>query len=234
VSDLSYLLVVLTHGDGVTLEACLDSFREYVHPLPDRVVILRDGPGWSHVAAWASPFACVQIAPDQVGFCRATAAAWRYGSECDLPYVFHLEHDFVVHRPVDLRELALVLNSDPMLAQMALCRDAASDRERAAGGLVESRPGAFIERETCITDPSDASPQPGFWEAPWLEHRSYLTTNPSLMRREFMQRNPWPDYPSECEGRFGMDLVERGYRFGLWGDGSVYCRHIGVRSGIGY
>ena len=216
-SEFRYGLVVLTHGDGETLEDCLDSFRECVSPLPERLAILRDGPGYSFIPSWNVPFTCSQIAEEQVGFCRATEAAWSCGARSDFPYIFHLEHDFIFGRDVDLTELAAVLDGDPMLAQLSLCRDAATPRERRAGGLVEARPHDF-------------PPQPGGWRL-----QPYLTTNPSLMRREFRAENPWPnDGLPNCEGRFGIELARRGYHFGMWGDGSVYVRHVGVRSGHGY
>ena len=64
-----------------------------------------------------------------------------------------------------------------------------------------------------------------------------FTTNPSLMRRQFMAENPWPaEYDQRCEGLFGIDLRERGYSFGAWGSGEPWVRHLGRRdrSGWGY
>jgi hypothetical protein len=50
-----------------------------------------------------------------------------------------------------------------------------------------------------------------------------------------MLENPWPaDVAAECEGRFGFELVERGYEFGYWGNGERWVDHIGVRTGKGY
>lgn len=143
------------------------------------------------------------------------------------------------------------------LAQMALMRNAVNNQEKAAGGLFESRPGQYMARGTACsgcggelawvtTTPPGYSgwacttlggcSHPPLAPAPvWLEHRSYFTTNPSLMRRAFMAEHPWPDYPDQCEGRFGIDLIQAGYSFGVWGDGSPWVEHIGAaRTGFGY
>jgi hypothetical protein len=68
-----------------------------------------------------------------------------------------------------------------------------------------------------------------------LRHRSFFSTNPSLLRRDFMVENPWPaDGEPFCEGRFGLELVQKGYSFGIWGDGDIWVDHIGRREGFGY
>ena len=195
---LRYTLAVLTHGTGPTLTESLESFNACVSPAPDEFVLHRD-PG--------------------DGFCVATHALWDKAILAGNDYVFWLEHDFVILRPVDLNQLAAVLNSDPRLSQVALMRDAVSEPEKKAGGLFESRQGATRwDREEW-----------GYTQTDYV-----LTTNPSLMRTQFMAANPWPDYPAECEGRFGIDLRERGFVAGVWGDGSPWVRHIGIRDGHGY
>lgn len=228
---MNYRLIVLTHGDDpACAEVTLDSFGEMVTPAPSELVIVRDGPGHSYVPGWApNQWIGVQASEEPVGFCAATRYAWtRAAAAPDADYVFWLEHDFEFIRPVNLAELAAVLSSEPTVAQMALMRDAVNQTEKAAGGLYESRPGQYTSRAYYAS-----GPDPGRGH-PWLEHRAYLTTNPSLMRRSFMQHNPWPDHPAECEGRFGIDLVERGYSFGVWGHGEPWVRHIGERTGFGY
>lgn len=233
---MTYKLIVLTHGDEPPcLEQALDAFGAMVTPLPAETVIVRDGPGYSYIAPWmtrrAGRWACVQAAPEQLGFCAVTREAWRIAAQGDLDYVFWLEHDFVLARPVDLRQLAAVLDAHPLLAQMALMRDAVNAQEVDAGGLYESRPGQY---EPQLYIDAAAPDQADWWRAPWLEHRAYLTTNPSLMRRAWMAEHPWPDHPAECEGRFGIDLVLQGHTFGVWGTGEPWCRHVGTRTGFGY
>jgi hypothetical protein len=230
-----YRLAVLTHGDAPHLDRAIESFAEHASPAPADLVCVVDGPGRTPPV---EPFGQWRglVLPQQSGFCFASRELWRLASEPNVEatadYVFWLENDFVLTRPVDLSELAYVLDDRwPRLAQMQLMRGAVNAEERAAGGLYESRPGQYEPRTTVAADSTD----PGdWWNAPWLEHRSYMTTNPCLMPADFMLANPWPGYDRECEGRFGIDLVKEGYTFGVWGDGSPWCEHIGQRDGFGY
>lgn len=225
---MNYMLVVITHGDrDTTLSRTLQSFRANVEPVPAEALMHADGAvGASYDAirrhnwtAWTvdNPFV-------PKGFCRAAASAWRDAAMSSADYVFWLEHDFLFERGVDLAAMAKTLDRNPQLAQMQLMRDAVNDMEKKAGGLFESRPGQYLPRweGDIVGDPL------------WHEQSVYMTTNPCLMRREFMVENPWPAYEEQCEGRFGIDLVAKGYTFGVWGDGSPWVRHIGERDGFGY
>lgn len=235
----SYALAVLTHGAGTTLPSALKSFRENVEPGPAEVVVFADaaddlaatvGAVRGVFPALEDPLVAATHPSRQVGFCGATGRLWASTVEAceaqDLDYVFWLEHDFLITRRVDVAQLAAILDSRPDIAQIALVRNAVNDLERVAGGLVASRPGQFALEQEEIDG----------LVVEWLVHRSYLTTNPSLMRRSFMEKNPWPDYDVECEGRFAIDLTGIGYRFAAWGDGTPWCEHVGVRdeTGRGY
>lgn len=229
---MRYRLVLLTHGDAPHLDRVVESFAEHITPSPADCVCVIDGPGRLPPVEPLGIWRCFNHG-QRLGFCAATAYAWTVGAANwnprdpdDVDYVFHLEHDFILTRGLYLPDLAVVLDANPKLAQMSLMRQPVSADERLAGGVLASRPGEFIKGRQV---------EGRFGEPfPWLEHTSYMTTNPSLMRRQFMVENPWPDYPSECEGRFGIDLVERGYTFGVWGGGDQWVEHVGVRDGIGY
>lgn len=225
-----YRLAVLTHGRMGTLDAALESFFAHVTPRPSQVCVYADGVLPSMRRSWQERERRngveLRAGPVQQGFCAATGQLWRWATEGDVPYVFWLEHDFMIERPVDLRELAAVLDADRSIAQMALVRGPVSPVEEEAGGLIESRPGEFDLRAIMVADGV---------RVPWLRHRSFFTTNPSLMRTDFMRENPWPvDGQAQCEGHYGIDLVQRGYEFGYWGAGEQWVDHIGVRTGIGY
>lgn len=219
---MRYRLVVVTHGDAPHLDATVESFVAYVAIPPVELVTVVDGPGRlppngpAGLLRWR-----IYQHPKQLGFCDAMLTGWAAATEPGADYVFWLENDFLIERDLPLAAFASVLDADPSVAQMALMRQAVNSTEREAGGLYESRRGDYENRLA--------------WnQLPWLAHSAYFTTNPSLMRRDFMVSNPWPDYPSECEGRFGIDLVDRGYHFGVWGDGRPWCEHVGVRDGTGY
>lgn len=210
VVPVRYVLAVLSHGDDEDryLADTLMAFDWQVSPTPILSVRVHDRPPLK-------------------GFCHQTRTLWadaiRVAGEMDAEYVFWLEHDFHVTRPVDLRQLAAVLDADHGIAQMALVRNAVNATELAAGGLVASRPGEFTD------------------EGGWLSHRSYFTTNPSLMRTAFMAEHPFGTaggkrLPQDirCEGEYGIALREAGFRFGVWGGGEEWVRHVGHRDGRGY
>lgn len=166
------------------------------------------------------------------GFGGAIRAAWaRLRTASAAEYIFHLEADFTFNRPVDLGELAAVLQSRPDLAQMALLRQAWSPEERAAGGLIARHPEAY----------RPAGDELGRL---WLEHRLFWTTNPSLYRREICHLD-WPR-GHQSEGHFTLQLLRDGLpgrvagdevRFGYWGrpEDGPWVEHIGSeRAGHGY
>ena len=196
-----YRLIVLTHGRSETLSETLATFHELVTPAPLYKTVFHDD--------------------GSLGFCRSCREAWTEAAkDLRVQHVFWLEHDFRFLRPVDLTELASVLDEQPQVAQMALMRDSIDDAERKAGGVYRFHKWDGVEHSHRYR---------------WLEHSSNLTTNPSLMRRQFMADNPWPIYRSGCEGKFSANLRRRGYMFGTWDLGEVYVEHTGaLRTGHSY
>jgi hypothetical protein len=158
------------------------------------------------------------------GFGGAIRVAWSLLLSDPAPYrhVFHLEDDFVFRRPVDLTDMAAVLNQRPSLVQLALRRQPWNDQERSAGGIVEMHPGDWVEY---VDD-----------DVAWLESRRNFTTNPSLYRRSLCARG-WPDC-EYSEGIFTHQLlVDPEVRFGYWGarESGEWVEHIGHhRVGVGY
>lgn len=221
---MRYALAVLTHGDNAPLRATLDSFMEHALPQPVATIIHYDG----GITELPGPFyTAVEITQDdrQRGFCDATGMLWETACRAhhDYDYVFWLEHDFRFTEPIQVAAMAGVLTANPNVAQLSIMRQPVNHRERAAGGVVadhRQRGATFAEH--------------GGW-LPWLSHRAYFTTNPSLMRRGFMLSHRWPDDGlAECEGRMGAQLVGEGYYFGIVGDGTPGCEHVGERTGKGY
>lgn len=161
---------------------------------------------------------------ERQGFAGAVRTGWdalRNYSIAD--WVFHLEDDFTFNRPVDLDDLQNVMVKRPILAQIALLRQAWNPDEVAAGGLLEMNPDAYI-------------PHLDRDGREWLEHDMFFTTNPSLYRKSLIEMFDWPAGP-ESEGRFGLKLREAGYRYAYWGarDDGPLVHHIGEhRSGGGY
>lgn len=194
-----------------------------------RLVILTHGEGETLHQTMATfdefvspaPADCVLVRDEgKEGFCKATGRAWAAAADSDVDYVFWLEHDFSFLQPVDLEPMAALLDADVNLAQIALMRGPVNEMEITAGGIVASRPDQFRLKHAGLS--------------PYLEHTSFFTTNPSLMRRRFMALYPWPEYERECEGLFGIDLLQKGFHFAFWGEGEPWVEHTGARTGFGY
>lgn len=243
---MNYRLVVLTHGqDMAPIMETLKSYPKYVSPPPTKIAIVHDGQYLTDplLLIARSMGAAITTTPSgPVGFCGATKRSWEIGvgidpieggMEEDPPdFYFHLEHDFRFERHVDLGLMAQVLEGDHSLAQMSLRRDETPD-ERFQEGIFGHPHELFEERDHILGVPIQDN-----LVSPYLVQSIYFTTNPSLMRRQFMVENPWPDYADQCEGRFSIDLRERGYKFGIWGgrEDPPAVTHIGRRDrhGFGY
>jgi glycosyltransferase involved in cell wall biosynthesis len=220
---VKYRLAVLTHGDAATLEESLASFTELVRPLPDETVLVIDGPTEEGLALLDDDrFRHVRSVEPQGGFCAATRELWEESAGTGVDFVFWLEADFLFERTVNLELLAATLRANPELVQMSLMRGPANSTEHAAGSLVAAYPDSF---------------QMHFDYAArrYMSQRLYWTTNPSLIPLELMSARSWPDGPS-CEGVFTHQILRDlpKARFGVWGHGESWIRHLGVRDGSGF
>lgn len=158
-----------------------------------------------------------------LGFAGAIAKGWQeIRRRTEAEWVFHLESDFLLCRPVQLRQMIRLLEDHPHLAQVSLKRQPVNERELAAGGIVEADAADFSE---CF----DGS-------FTWTEHRRYWTTNPSVYSASWCGKG-WPQVP-ESEGVFTHSLIsDPDLRFAIWGGKYEPPRveHIGrVRAGVGY
>lgn len=216
-------LIVMTDGRRDYLEQTIESFQNLEGPITRRII--HDDSGDAVYRDWmfnAYPDYEPWWSEKRLGFAGAYRSVWKdlqYGAE---PYVFSIEDDMVIDRPVDLVAMLAVLEARPHLTQMALRRQAWNDTERTAGGVVETNPTAY-------QDCSDG-------DLEWLEHRLFWTTNASLFPRSLTERG-WPE-GAESEGRFGLDLFsDPTLRAGFWGGrySTPWITHIGeTRAGYGY
>ena len=233
---MKYTLVCLAHRMNTDVFAItMASFRTHVRPLPEKVILIHDGPLTKNAAvdyAAIQPGIVIYDSDRTEGFCDATSRAWEAGASSSEDFVMHLEHDFMFKRMVFLDHLADVLVVYPELAQMSLMRQPVNVDELREGSVVQSFPEGTFQLGDYI-EGNDVS-LGGAKHQHFLTHRAYFTTNPSLMLRDFMIDNPWPQYARMCEGRFTHDLIARGFSFGVWGAGEPWVEHIGERNGFGY
>lgn len=220
------VLLVRTDGRDELLRRTIDSMQQNVIGSISRIVIHDDTGDTDHNAMLQREYpAWDVISGPRAGFGGAIQRAWsviaREYDRCD--YIFDLEDDFTFNRPVDLNEMAKVLDEFPHVQQIALMRQAWNDKERRAGGLLQS-----IEEHLTETRWSGLH---------WMEHRLFWTTNPSLYRTSLISRG-WPEV-EHSEGHFGISLMDEhpDNCFAFWGrkEDSPWVRHIGEhRVGTGY
>jgi hypothetical protein len=220
------LLCVITDGRRDCIVNTIPSALKHLDGYISRKVIYDDSGDKEHRAWLAEQFADFEIvwAPNgRQGFGGAIRYLWLWlTANTDEPYVSHLEDDFTFRRRVDLRAQMDVLREHPNFVQIALRRQAWNAAEKAAGGVIEQDPHAYVE----VCDGFNV----------WLEHRKFFTTNPSLYCRGLCERG-WPDGP-ESEGRFtALRLEDPDVRFAYWGSraSDEWVTHIGTeRHGSGY
>ena len=213
-------LLVITDGRGHCLKRTVASAREN---LPWALMFKRhlindsldpECASWLD-AEFGSEFVVHHIAIDdghKHGFGGAIEAAWK---QVDTGFVFHLEDDFTFNRPVPVEEICEALSRREYMAQICLLRQPWNDEEKAAGGIVQATPNAFIQREH------------------WIEHRRCFSTNPCVYRADIVAKG-WPQ-TKHSEGIFTHRLLDDGYWFAYWGQGEEWVHHIGdERVGIGY
>lgn len=222
----------------VTLLVISDGRREYIEQsIPSALSMLRgkitrkiiyDDTGDALEREWLReqfPMFTVAHHPEgRQGFGGAIRFMWDYLTHHDQnKFVLHVEQDFTFNREVDVNVMCALLDTHPSLVQVALRRQACNAAERAAGGVVEANPEAFIECE--------------FGGQKYLIHREFLTTNPCVYRRSLCSRG-WPDDP-HSEGKLGAIIRNESIAppFAYWGARSdaPWVEHIGAeRAGVGY
>lgn len=219
-------LVVITDGrtDCVT-RTVPSALGNLDGPISERWMY--DDSGDAEHRAWlAEQFPDFQVIhhPDgRQGFGGAIREVWEtLRAESGAEYIFHLEDDFVFNRPVPLEDMIEILDENHQLAQVALRRQAWNTAEKAAGGVIETNPDAYIERSGHFVS--------------FLEHDLFFTTNPSLYRRSLIEQHDWPT-GEKSEGRFTAQLREARRTFAYLGERTdrPWVHHIGdERTGTGY
>lgn len=149
--------------------------------------------------------------PERRGLAGAIQTGWDH-LHPDVDYVFHLEDDFVFPYPVDVEEMVRILQDTPMLAQVALMRQAWSPEEQQAGGIYGLFPDEWKQGDGAVF------------------HRRLFTFNPSVYPRVVTE------YGADLEQGLTDRLLADGWWFsylGTLGD-DPKCWHIGVRRSAGY
>lgn len=217
-------LVVMTDGRSDCIERSIPAALANLKGLDLAPLIISDDSGDRSYQAWLAetfPTATVLTTAERTGFAPAVRRAWAAAVATSAPWVFWLEDDFIVERPVDLAAIADVLAAHPHLTQMVLKRQPWWGNEVAVGGIIECDPGAY-------TDHDDGTHQ-------WLEHTLGHWSNPHLVAREFLAAHRWPT-GAWSESRFGQEVLVGGRASAFWGrrGDEPLVTHVGERRGTGY
>lgn len=217
------VVLVITDGRKECMERTMSSMYEMLDGPIASVVIVDDSADPLYAAWLDETYQQTTRVHHAIrrGFGGAIQSGWDHLGGAD--WVFHLEDDFVLNRTVPLEDMVVTLVRHPYLAQLVLCRQPWNDRERAAGGVMQTHPREYRQQVDI--------------RAAWVEHSLYWSTNPSLYSARRTEGG-WPE-GEYSEGMFGFRLraEDKDLRFGVWGrlNDPPWVEHIGVeRVGTGY
>lgn len=157
-----------------------------------------------------------------LGMAGNARAAWDWALQMDADFLLHVEEDMRFIRTVPLREMRDLLNDHPHLAQCVLKREPWSTEEIAAGGQIETNPGAY----TLCADTKHA----------WVEHQVLFSMNPCLIPRDVLEMK-WESGSFGVERAITDECLQIGYSFAYYGRrlDPPYVRHVGhLRGGPGW
>lgn len=220
---MALTVLIITDGRTKCLMRTIAAMYEHLdmHVVSD-VMIVNDSADRDYAAAIDRLFPNFKRIHHKTrrGFGGAIQSGW--DNLADTDWIFHLEDDFVLRRPVSLLDMIATLAGNPHLAQLALRRQPVNDVERAAGGVVEQWPAEYTEH---------VGPR-----GSWLEHRLFFTTNPSL----YSVSRTWAGWPQVDGSEMAFTnrlLRDPDLRFAFWGQRAdkPWVEHIGdERVGTGY
>lgn len=183
-----------------------DLLRETVATLPrlhpvDRWLLI-DDTGDSTVAQhldWTFPqFDEIVHHSQRRGLAGAVRSAWTTALEYNPDYILHCEDDLPITVDIDLSQLVAILDNHPTLAQVSLKRNPVNDVEVAAGGFVQTNPGAYWQRED------------------YVEHQLLFTFNPSLIPSDVVELLLREDHDG-LERGVTDTLLDFDFSFGIFG-----------------
>lgn len=228
---MRYLLAVLTCGRPHYLRRTLAEYARFLTPAPAAVYAYDDGDltplAAFHTPGWEGIPVLVESGP-RVGRCAAYTNLWRATRMerfADIDWLFTVEDDILLLRPLNLRWLADVLNAEPHLAQLALVRAPWHLAELETGGFIPLFEDRYRRRETEVpTREGDGRAGVARWTASLWD----WTSSPALLRADLPRRIDWPD--TDCDFGIGRRITAEDDEAmsGYWGWGEPWVAHIGL------
>ena len=211
---------ILTDGRKDLIERTIPSWEQNVAGQFNGKFIIDDSgdPGYREwLAKTFKNFEIVPVKKQRSGYINAMRKVFEVARSNGNPYIFHLEDDFVLNKPVNLNDLSHVLDKKNYLTQISLLRQPWYEVEIEAGGVLQ----VFKKQRKRIYAKRMGDKQ-------WLEHRFFWTCNPSVFPLWVAERE-WPK-GGFSEAKFGMELFENPDLWsGVWGrlNTPYYIEHIG-------
>jgi glycosyltransferase involved in cell wall biosynthesis len=149
-----------------------------------------------------------------LGMARAVQNGFTHALSSGAEYVFWLEEDMRIVRPVPVCAARDVLDHDDQIAQMLFARQPLTPEEHELGGVH----GAFRGLASHYKE----------WSV-WAEHDWIFSLNPCLIPRRVLEDG----WDRDNEAGTTARLKAAGYLFGVWGHAGdePYVEHIGVGRG---
>lgn len=207
-------LVMVTDGRIDYLDEAVESARLNLHGQIDSCHLINDEPdAENHLTGRYPDFKLVSHGK-RMGMANAVRSAWTAAKRAGASYVFHLEDDFTFNEPVRVGEMRRTLDGDARLAQLVLKRQPWNAEEKAAGGIIESHPDDYSDRDG------------------WVEHRRIFSLNPCLIPMQVCELG-WSD---DNEAGFTRTCLDAGLVFGFWGarEQPPLVHHIGETRSSGW
>lgn len=219
---MRYLFAMLSCGREEYVRRTLAAYAELLDPAPSAVYVYDDGGQTPLDAfnAWDVPVT-VESLPYRVGRCAGHANLWRFAAASEFDYVWTVEDDILLLRPLNLRAVAELLELKPQVQQVALVR-CPWGSEIYHGGYIPMRAGSdWYIRAGQVSDTG--------WWLEWIESTRDWTSSPALLRTSLPREVAWPE-EAGCEGTLGPRILERHPEAvsAYWGLGEPWTAHIGL------
>lgn len=227
---MRYLLAVLTCGRPEYLTPTLATYAEFLHPKPTAVYAWDDGLRTPREAF--APFSeverfVIEGESKRIGRCSGHAHLWQAARKpefSDIDWLFTIEDDVVLLRPLNLFHMAEVLEHEPTLEQLALVR-CPWGAEIEHGGYIPMFRDRYTRRETHVA---------GSCPAHWISSTIDWTSSPALLPASLPREIEWPG-GSGCELELGPRIMalRPNAVSGYWGWGECQAAHVGMERAEG-
>ncbi len=211
-------LVVITDGRQSCIEQTINRFNQTIeYPFFEKIIV-DDSADLRYHTFLSNRFPEFTIISHETrrGLAGAVISAWASISK-DSDYIFHLEDDFLIDRPLDINYMATILIQNPHLAQIALVRAPVNPPEEEVGGFVFQHLEDYSQKEN------------------FFEHDRLFTLNPSLYPMSTVAVG-WPVGGGESEFTSKIHSFNKEYKFAFLGEiySSPYVTHIGGQRSEGW